>query len=44
MEGYLHILKFLDLMTGDLGWIPVAAATFVTALIMDFVSKLKSKN
>lgn len=44
MDGYLHILKFLDLMHGDWGWIPVAAATFVVALIMDFVSRLNGKD
>lgn len=44
MEGYTHILKFLDLMNGDWAWIPVAAATFIVALGLHIVQKLKGEN
>ncbi len=41
IEAYEGILKFLDMMNGDWGWVPIIPAMFITALIMDFLSKLK---
>lgn len=44
MEDVSNILRFLDMMTGDWAWIPVAAATFIVALIMDFIQKIKGEH
>ena len=43
MEDASNILRFLDMMTGDWAWIPVAAATFIVALIMDFFQKISGE-
>ena len=36
------LLKFLDLMTGDWAFVPIAVATFITALIYDFFQKIRN--